>query len=76
MYKLSNNIESNICKAIDIIVKKAVNQASYDKTIQATILSCVDATIGKYKVKYQDSTFMRTQETLIPLIQMVLMSIY
>lgn len=54
---MSNNIESNICKAIDIIVKKAVNQASYDKTIQATILSCVDATIGKYKVKYQDSTF-------------------
>ena len=54
---MRNNIESNICKAIDIIVKKAVNQASYDKTIQATILSCVDATIGKYKVKYQDSTF-------------------
>lgn len=54
---MSNNIESSICKAIDIIVKKAVNQASYDKTIQATILSCVDATIGKYKVKYQDSTF-------------------
>lgn len=54
---MSNNIESNICKAIDIIVKKAVNQASYDKTIQATILSCIDATIGKYKVKYQDSIF-------------------
>lgn len=54
---MSNNIENNICKAIDIIVKKAVNQASYDKTIQATILSCIDATIGKYKVKYQDSIF-------------------
>lgn len=50
-------IEKNICQAIDVIVQKAINQASYDKTIQATIISCVDATIGKYKVKYQDSVF-------------------
>ena len=28
-----------------------------DKTIKATIVRCVDATIGKYVVKYQDSSF-------------------
>ena len=52
-----NTIEKNICQAIDIIVNKAMAGAKYDKTIQATVVSCVDATIGKYKVKYQDSTF-------------------
>ena len=52
-----NNIESNICQAIDIIVQRAIAQADYDKTIQATVIECVDATIGKYKIKYQDSTF-------------------
>ena len=50
-------IETNICQAIDIIVQRAIDQANYDKTIQATIISCVDSTIGKYKVRYQDSTF-------------------
>ena len=52
-----SSIESNICQAIDIIVNKAINQASYDKTILAQIISCEDATIGKYKIRYQDSTF-------------------
>lgn len=51
------SIEQNICESIDIIVQKRLNDASYDKTIQATILSCEDASIGKYKIKYQDSTF-------------------
>ena len=52
-----NMIEQQICDAIEIIVERAIDQANYDKTIQATVISCVDATIGKYKVKYQDSTF-------------------
>ena len=52
-----NAIEQSICQAVDVIVQKAIEQASYDKTIQATVISCVDATIGKYKVRYQDSTF-------------------
>ena len=52
-----NMIEQQICDAIEIIVDRAIEQANYDKTIQATVISCVDATIGKYKVKYQDSTF-------------------
>jgi hypothetical protein len=52
-----NNIEKQICDAIDIIATKAVADANYDRTIQATIASCEDATIGKYRVNYQDSTF-------------------
>ena len=52
-----NNIEDKICQAIDIIVQRAISQADYDKTIQATIIKCIDQTIGKYTVRYQDSTF-------------------
>lgn len=52
-----NKIEQNICEAIDIIVNKAISQANYDKTIEATIIKCIDQTIGKYSVKYQDSSF-------------------
>lgn len=50
-----NTIEKNLCQAIDIIASKAVKQASYDTTIQGTVLSCEDSLIGKYKIKYQDS---------------------
>lgn len=49
------SIENNICQAIDIIVDKAIKDASYDKTILAQVIECTDATIGKYKVKYQDN---------------------
>lgn len=52
-----NNIEQQICEAVDIIVQRAMSQAEFDRTIQGTVLSCVDATIGKYKIKYQDSSF-------------------
>lgn len=53
----STNIENQICEAIEYIVNNAVENAGYDKTIQANIVSVVDQTIGKYKIKYQDSTF-------------------
>lgn len=49
--------EGKIIEAIETIVNSAVDNAGYDKTIQAQILSCVDKTIGKYKLKFQDSTF-------------------
>ena len=52
-----NTIENSICEAITILVDRAVSQASYDKTIQGTIVRCEDATIGKYTVRYQDSLF-------------------
>lgn len=51
-----SNIAGNICDAIDIIVQRSLDQASFDKTIQAKIVSVDDATIGRYKIKYQDST--------------------
>ena len=54
---MSMEIENNICEAIEYIVNNAVANANYDKTIQATIIKCIDATIGKYKIKYQNSTF-------------------
>lgn len=50
-------LEQAICEAAEIIVERAISTAGYDRTIQATIIEQVDATIGKYKVKYQDSTF-------------------
>jgi len=37
-----------------MIAEKAILNAGFDKTVQATIISCVDPSIGKYKVRYQD----------------------
>ena len=53
----SGQFENMICEAIETLVDRAVEKANYDKTIQASIVERTDATIGKYKVKYQDSTF-------------------
>lgn len=53
----SGNYESKILEAIQIVVDNAISNASYDKTIQAVVVRCEDATIGDYVVKYQDSTF-------------------
>lgn len=53
----SSTIQDAVLQAIDIISKQNIANAGYDKTIQATIIDCVDATIGKYKVQYQDSIF-------------------
>ena len=43
--------------AVEIVTQAAIKKANFDKTIQAQILSCVDATIGKYRCRYQDSVF-------------------
>lgn len=53
----NRNYESQILDAIQILVEDAVSKADYDKTIKATISRCVDPTIGKYIIKYQDSSF-------------------
>ena len=52
-----NIIERSICQAIEIIANQKVAQANFDKTKKVTIAKVLDATIGKYLVKYQDSTF-------------------
>ena len=51
------NYEDNILTAIQMMVDNAVEHATYDKTIQATIKKVVDPTIGKYRIMYQDSAF-------------------
>lgn len=53
----SGNYETQILDAIQMLVDNAVSKAEYDRTIQGTISRCVDATIGKYIVKYQNSSF-------------------
>ena len=54
---MANNYENNIIDAIEQIVNNAVSNADYDRTVKATIVECVDQTIGKFKIKYQDSIF-------------------
>ena len=54
---MSNSYEEKLCEAMEYIADKAVQNASYDKTIQATIIRCEDELLGQYKVRYQDSTF-------------------
>ena len=49
--------ENAIVQAIDIITNKKVAQASFDKTIKAVVVQILDKAIGKYQLKYQDSTF-------------------
>ena len=53
----NSNYEDKLLDAIEAVVNNAVKKAGYDRTIQCQIVECLDATIGKYKVKYQDSTF-------------------
>ena len=49
--------EDKLYDAISYIAKDVVNKADFDKTVQATIVECVDSALGKYTVKYQDATF-------------------
>lgn len=53
----NQQIEDIICDAVNILVDAKIDGLEFDKTIQATILSCVDEATGRYKVKYQNSTF-------------------
>lgn len=53
----SVNIQQSICSAIDEMIQKSLTEISFDKTISAIVVDCVDEKIGKYKVKYQDSIF-------------------
>ena len=50
------SVQEKILDAIEILADNSVKKAGYDKTIQAQILSCEDATIGKYRCRYQDAT--------------------
>ena len=49
------SVGNNVLDATEILVNNSVQKAGYDKTIQAQIVSCEDATIGKYRCRYQDA---------------------
>lgn len=51
------SVSQKVLDAIELLATSSVKKAGYDKTIQAQILSCEDATIGKYRCRYQDSVF-------------------
>lgn len=53
----NSNYENKIIDAIETIVDNKVKNAGYNSTLKATIITCIDPTIGKYKVRYQDSTW-------------------
>lgn len=48
------DITESLFKAMDTIATRKIEQASFDITVQATIVSCEDAMAGKYKIKYQN----------------------
>lgn len=49
------SISDKVLDAIELLAINSVEKAGYDKTIQAQIVSCEDATIGKYRCRYQDA---------------------
>ena len=49
------NACNNFINAVQILYDSSIKKAAYDKTIQAQVLSCQDATIGKYRCRYQDA---------------------
>lgn len=51
----SVDYENRVLDAIETIVNNKVENAGYDKTIQAIIIDNTEASIGKYRIKYQDS---------------------
>ena len=53
----NGNYEEKILEAVHILVENAVTNAKYDKTIKGIVSRCMDETIGKYVIKYQDSAF-------------------
>ena len=53
----NNKLENIILQTIDLITTKKISNASFNKTILAKVIKCEDASIGKYKVQYQDSIF-------------------
>lgn len=49
------SIAEKFIDAVELLATQSIKKADYDKTIQAQIISCEDATIGKYKCRYQDA---------------------
>ena len=54
----SKDFAESILDAVDIITDQKLKEAKFDRTIQATVLSCTSNTKGEYRCKYQDSKFL------------------
>lgn len=52
-----STIENSLCDAIEILVDDAIAKADFDKTILCTVVECIDSTVGRYSVRFQDSQF-------------------
>ena len=50
-------INQALCESARIIAEKVVETSRFDKTIKATIITCLDIGKGLYKLKYQDIVF-------------------
>lgn len=53
----SKQIKDILINTVSRSAEKSVNNADYNKTILATIQYCTDASIGQYKIKYQNGYF-------------------
>lgn len=51
------SLAKDLLDSIDILASEKANSVKFDKTVRATISEVADASIGKYKVKYQNSSF-------------------
>ena len=54
---MAYNYEDKLIETMKYIADSAVAAAPYDKTVKATIVTCVDESIAKYRVRYQDAIF-------------------
>ena len=54
----SSDFANSVLDAVEIIVDRYIAKAKFDKTIQATIISCTNSAKGEYQCKYQDSKFL------------------
>lgn len=52
-----DSYENKLLDAIELMADKKVQEANFNKTVQATIIKMTNATTAEYLVKYQDSRF-------------------
>ena len=52
-----NSYENKILETVEIIANQKIDEADFNKTVQATIIKMIDAASAHYLVKYQDSRF-------------------
>ena len=57
MGEIGTAIGTAITNTIQRQVEKAVGEANYDRTILATIMYCTNASLGQYKIKYQNGYY-------------------